>query len=314
MVLADLLRNERYQILHAHNGRTAIQAALATRLAGRGRFVYTQHFLKPRHLQCAASKPFRRFIHRWVNRQASLIIAVSDAVRRSVLARQDAPESRIETIYPFLHNQSEWQSPTNLSHSPGTVPDCKAAILVLSRLEKDRGVDFFIQASSYLHLPAEAMIVGDGSERDSLMQLVRELNLEGRIRFAGYQSDPSRWLVNADIVVSPCRFEAFGLTILEAMTAGKPVVAVNAGSAPELVLDGISGRLIPPNDPQAMAAALDQLISSPAERRRMGMTASQIASERFSAQEMVSRLKRAYERAYNDSVLAQQTRTGNTVH
>ncbi len=313
MELANLLCNGRYQILHAHNGRTAFQAALAVCLAGKGRFAYTQHFLKPRHLQYTASKPIRRYVHRWVNRQASLIVAVSEAVRRSILARQDAPENRIVTIYPFLRNQPERQPPGAHNHSINTASNCEAVILVLSRLEKDRGVDLFIRAFSYLQIPAEAMIVGDGSERDSLKLLVRDLNLERRVRFAGYQSDPSRWLANADIVVSPCKSEAFGLAILEAMTAGKPVIAVDAGSAPELILDGVSGRLVPPNDHRAMAAVLDQLISSPSERCRLGANASKIASERFSAQEMVLRLKRAYELINTGSVLFQQTFVGKLI-
>jgi len=137
-------------------------------------------------------------------------------------------------------------------------------------------------------------LVGDGAERPKIEELVKDKQIIEKVRFLGIRDDIPNLLAQADIFVLCSNSEAFPVAILEAMASGLPVVATAVGGVPEAVINGKTGILVPPNNPEALADAIFQLSSNAALRQQMGMNARQRVAGLFD----VKRITREYERLY----------------
>jgi glycosyltransferase involved in cell wall biosynthesis len=134
-------------------------------------------------------------------------------------------------------------------------------------------------------------VVGDGPQAADLRHAVAELALDGSVRWLGSRDDVPRILACVDALAlsSHPRVETFPLCVLEAMAARLPVVATRVGSLPELVEDGLTGVLVPPGNPQAMAEALQRILSGSATGRAMGERGRERVQARFTRRRMVGR-------------------------
>ena len=139
--------------------------------------------------------------------------------------------------------------------------------------------------------------LGEGPERARLEALARDLGVGERLLLPGRVGDVGAWLRRADVVVHPARWEGFGLALLEAMLAARPVVASAVSSIPEIVADGETGVLVPPNDVPALASALGELLEDPARAERLGQAGLARARSEFSVERMTSATLSVYERA-----------------
>jgi glycosyltransferase involved in cell wall biosynthesis len=204
------------------------------------------------------------------------LAGVSNYVRDRLAMRFNASE-RIRTIYHGV-NLARYVAPATRRSSVGDVHILTAAWLI-----GEKGVDHLIRAmaSPALHR-ARLSIAGDGPELESLRRLSDELGVAERTRFLGLRTDLSSLLQEADIFVHPAVWqEAFGLTIAEAMATACPVVGSRVGAIPELVVDGVTGLLVPPGDSHAIAGALERLAMDPELRNRLGQSARRRAEEMF---------------------------------
>jgi len=138
------------------------------------------------------------------------------------------------------------------------------------------------------------LLVGDGPLRPELEAQVKVLGLEDKVRFLGVRSDVPEILAAADAFVLSSRWEGNPLSVMEAMAAGKPVIATAVGGVPELVEDGVSGVLVSPEDAGALTEAIWKAVEDPGLRVRMGRAAFRRAMERFDVGVMV----RGYEALY----------------
>lgn len=154
-------------------------------------------------------------------------------------------------------------------------------IVYVGRLSPEKGVDVLVRALALLQTPDRGPapvceIVGDGPERAALDGLVAELGLSDRVRFTGAlpRDEAMAVLSSASLLVFPSLwYETFGLTVLEAASRGVPAVVSGIGGQSSLVVDGVTGRHVPPGDPAALAAVLRELLADPAALRRMGEAA-----------------------------------------
>ncbi len=138
-----------------------------------------------------------------------------------------------------------------------------------------------VDALALLHDPPVIRLVGDGPERERVEARAAAAGVAGRLEFVGAVADPRPYYQAAQFAVLASWTEGLPNALLEAMAAGLPVIATDVGGARELVVDNLSGLLVPPRDPAALAAAIAAIASSPARRREMGALARRIA-ERFS--------------------------------
>jgi glycosyltransferase involved in cell wall biosynthesis len=172
------------------------------------------------------------------------------------------------------------------------------------RLQRWKGAHVFLEAAARVRrdVPAARFLVVGGAlfgleaaYEGELHALARGLGLGEDVRFTGQQADPGPFLAAADVIVhsSVCP-EAFGLVVLEGMAHGKPVVASAAGGPEEIVEPGVTGRLVPPNDADALAQALITLMRDDSLRAEMGRAARERAERCFSVGAMMRRIETLY--------------------
>ena len=172
-------------------------------------------------------------------------------------------------------------------------------LLTVARLVHKKGIDVLIDAVAQLQTDAvDLLVVGDGPERDALEASVKKHQLENRVHFLGRVSPdkiPSL-LAGCTLFVLASRQEPFGIVLLEAMAAGKPVVATRVGGVPEFVTDGETGRLVPPDDPIALASAIEQVLENSAESTRLAHTAQQMVEQQYNWAQQTERFLTIYKR------------------
>lgn len=143
---------------------------------------------------------------------------------------------------------------------------------------------------------AHLVIVGDGPDATWLRELAIQENVGDHVSFAGYAADPQPYYQLMDVFVLSSAHEAFGLVLVEAMFNQVPVVATRVGGVPSVVDDGVTGHLVPPCEPHALAGSILDLYRNPQARRAMGIRARQRALENFSEERYVADVAAVYER------------------
>jgi glycosyltransferase involved in cell wall biosynthesis len=300
-VLRRHLRSGRIQILHAHNGRTALLAALAVALARCGRVVVTQHFLEPAH---TAHHGFKAKLyaaaHRWVNARVAHFIAISQAARSRMLARGDASPERVSMIHNALFPpEASTLAPPATVRAHFGVPSSTPLLVCVARLEKEKSLDTLLEALHLLkakRVAVHCIMAGEGGERAALETQAKTLGLGDRLQLPGYCTDVMSLIGAADVFVLPSRIESFGLVLLEAMALSKAVIATRAGGPAEVVADGESGVLVPPRDAAALAAALEKLVGDATLRTQMGRAGRMRYETHFQPQRMAQETADVYRR------------------
>lgn len=169
-------------------------------------------------------------------------------------------------------------------------PGGEALVGIVGRLQPWKGQETFLRAAALVDGPARFVVVGgavlgwEGDYPQRLRALAAELGIADRVHFAGHRPDPWRWTDALDVFVHASRGEPFGLTVVEAMALGTPVIAAAEGGPLE-ILDDESGILVEPGRPDLLAAAMQRLIDDAALRERLARGASKRA-ERFSEERM----------------------------
>lgn len=193
----------------------------------------------------------------------------------------------------------------NYSHGANNTPDRDVyssvkmnrnnfpIVLTVARLEKQKGHTYLLKAAS--DIPGTLFVfVGDGPERANLENETRELSLTDRVIFLGNRNDIPALLRGCDLFVLPSLFEGLPLSIMEAMAAGKPVIASDIGGVDELVTNGKTGYLAPPGDPTALAAAIKKIVSNPQLSQKIASAGKTLVFSEFSADQMLKGITEIY--------------------
>ena len=173
-----------------------------------------------------------------------------------------------------------------------------ALIGCIGRIEKWKGQEYLIHAMRNVER-AKLILVGGVGDKDyarKIQKLCKESGMESRAIFTGYREDIYRIVKCLDIAVFPTLREAFSRVILEAMAAGKPVVATDVGGNPEAVQDGITGYLVPPRDPSALSTRINELVNNKEKREHMGLAGRKRVEQCFT----IERCARSVELLYED--------------
>jgi len=300
--LARLLKSGEADIVHAHNGRTALAAAVAVRRAGRGRCVMTQHFLQPNHATQRGPKALLSGLaHHWVIHQMSRIVAISEAVRAAMLARREVPDAKITVIPNGIAAPDNAQASQSAATRRALGVEADTPLVVCAaRLEAEKDIASLVSAMSEVKdaLPAaRCWIAGEGSLRPVLEQQIQRLGLGGAVQLLGFRADAPALIAAGDLFVLPSLAEPFGLALLEAMALGRPVVATRAGGPVEIVEEGETGLLVPPSSPDDLAEALRRLLTDPGEGRRLGKNGRARFEDKFTVDRMARATLAVYQQA-----------------
>lgn len=193
---------------------------------------------------------------RWLLRRAARVRTVSERGRRGLLAIGVDPQ-RIDTI-PIATDITRY---ADLAEPTFDAP----RVLCVARLEKEKGIDLLLIAwkEVFSRFPAARLrIVGDGRERSKLEEFSSSLSLRDSVEFVGQREDVRADFAWSNLYVQPSRFEGWGMAVIEAAASGRPILMTDVGCAGEVIVDGISGIVVPAEDPSALARAIIHLMQN----------------------------------------------------
>lgn len=217
--------------------------------------------------------------------RADLVIAYSSSVDRHLAANGLARRK----LVPLF---------TTMAVKRGTGHAARRRVVFAGRVAAAKGVDVLIRAAR--DVEAEFIICGDGWRLPAMRRLARRLGVERRVEFRGWLDGGrlAQELADASLVAIPSRWpEPFGLVGIEALAAGRPVVASNTGGIPDWLEHGVTGLCVPPGDAAALAEALDELLADTERQRKMGAAGRQMVAERFSPERHFEALIECYQAA-----------------
>jgi glycosyltransferase involved in cell wall biosynthesis len=240
---------------------------------------------------------------RAISRVARRRIAISEHVARFLREVRLAPPERIRVVHYGI-DADRWarEAPSRrAAREVFGIADPSLVIGIAARLIDGKGHATLIEAVgraiSEDGIAAVLLVAGIGEERERLERLAATRCPADRVRFVGFVPDVETFLAACDIVAFPTdgHGEGFGLTALEAMAAGRPVVATRFASLPEVVDDGVTGVLVPPRSVESLRAALVVLANDPVRRAAMGQAGARRARDSFALERMASATRAVYD-------------------
>ncbi len=293
--LRAAMRSIRPDVLHAHLPPAELYSRLALAAGAPARvFVLTRH-----NDEGFYHGPWHRELGDWVARRADVVIAVSDAVRDQTHRYLGVSPANTRTIQhgidtePFSRITSAERN--RLRSEWGAVDDT-VVVGTVGRLAPEKALhvllEGFARYRALARQPSRLVVVGCGPLEAELKARSIELGLADAVVWAGFREDIPAVMSSFDVFALSSQYEGFGIVLLEAMAAGKPVVATKVSAIPEVVEDGVTGLLGPADDPYAFSAALLQLEAS-SLRQKLGMAGRKRASK-FIMDRMIDETLAAY--------------------
>ena len=273
-----LFRRERPHIVHTHAWGTLIEGLIAARMAAVPIVVHGEHgTLQLRWRQ----RLFQRYAWSHVDR----LLSVSTRLAERMAHQVAFPPDRIQTIHNGVE-LSRFQrriTPDEARRELG-LPASTPVVGAVGRLVPVKDHVSLVEAVAMLGrngLQAILVIAGEGPERETIRGRASALGIEHQVRLLGHRTDIQTVFAALDVFVLSSQSEGLNNTILEAMAAGLPVVATRVGGADEMVIDGVTGLLVPPGSPEKIAEALSRLLSDASARLAMGQAGRARAETEF---------------------------------
>ena len=285
--LLRLIRKERPDLLHLHSRRGAdILGGLAARLSGT-RVVVSRR----------VDNPESRFVVRWKYRLYDRVITISQGIAE-VLLSEGLPEEKLVCVRSAVDFQAyQTACDDQRFRQAFDLEESDLVLAMVAQLIPRKGHRVMLQAMLRLQetIPrVKLLIFGRGPLQQELAQSIREMGLQEQVNLVGFYEDLPSILPCFDLLAHPALMEGLGIALLQAASAGLPVVAVNAGGMPEAVEDGVTGRLVEAGSVDELTAALEQLLADKELRLRMGQAGREKMRREFSVEIMVEGNLRVY--------------------
>lgn len=279
--LRQMFRELKPDVVHTHNTHPHLNATLAARLAGVPVVVNT------RHGQRWGESLRTRYEFRFAAWFADALVGVSQDSARLTQSQDRVPARKVRCIWNGIDTERfAWHG-----------PQPKPVAISVARLAREKDFPTLLRAV-HRALPRvpelELRIVGDGPVRPGLERLAGELGLGSHVRFLGERADVPDLLADAGFFVTSTLTEGISLTLLEAAAVGLPILATNVGGNPEIVVDNVTGRLVPPADPDALAEALGAMCHRQDQWTTMGRLGRERVLEHFDVRRMVQEYEELY--------------------
>ena len=290
------LADVRPDVIHNHMYRAELvgtRAAIALGAIGRRR-PYVVSTIHSSRVRSAEDREQLRRLTPHMDR----LIAVSRAMVRKIHdeGRDTVP---VDLIYNGVDlDRYDHQEPCCTLHEEYDIEPSAQIVGVVARLEPEKGHPTLLEAWPLVLRAAPnayLLVVGEGSQRDALERQAGALGIANRVVFTGRRDDVPAVTAALDVAVLPSYREAQGLTILEALALSRPVVASNVGGIPEVIDDGVTGLLVPPHDPAALAAAIVRFLTDHPFADTIAKAGHDMVHDRFCIELMVKAIERIYD-------------------
>lgn len=286
--LISLIRRKRVALIHSYDFSLRNYANAAALLTGVP-LVYSCHVLHWAQL-------FRDMQLKLINAVAAELICVSEAVREGFLRRNILDPTKLQVIHPGVALDRFCQNGNSLLRSELHVSAGTPLVGIVARFDSNKNLQGFLDAGALVgRAVPETRFVVIGENR---VRATVPVGLSDQVTFLGRRDDVSQLLLDLDIIVSTSLEEGFGLTLVEAMASGKPVVSTSSGGPQDIVVDGETGFLVPPGDNQALAESLVHLLTDPELARQMGQCGRRRAERFFDVREHTRKVEELYESTF----------------
>jgi len=294
--LVQQFRSDGTKVVHTHHLGQLLYGGLAGRLAG-CRVIHTEHDYY------SLSRPRTQQLLRVLTRLADRVTAVAEPVRSFLEGTVGLPTSKLVTI----------QNGVELDRYEAAIPQDRdkwgfnsshVIIGCVARLSPEKGHTVLLRAFRKVisrHPRARLALIGEGEERERLQHLTADLNMNDCVRFLGLRVDVPEVLATCDLFTLPSIQEGFPMVILEALAAGKAVIASEVGAIPDVIRQGNTGMLVPPGDADALAHALCLLIEDEGLRQRLGQSGREFVCETYDFERTVGRYDYLYQRVLGEA-------------
>ena len=286
VALARLMRETRPHVVHLHDPHAVSAGLAASSLAPGFRRIASRR----------VDFPLRGPLSRWKYGACRRVIAVSRAIAGQLEA-DGVPRQRIRVVYEGVPDRAAPAGGRDALEALG-VPAGAPVVGNVAALtgHKDHGTLLHAAALVKARRPdVWFVIVGEGERRGELEEQARALALQDRVVFAGFRDDVDRLLAAFTVFCLSSHMEGLGTSLLDAMALARPIVATSAGGIPEAVEEGVTGRVVPPRDPAALADALLEVLADDARRSAMGTAGRRRYERHFTADHMVEETLAVYE-------------------
>jgi glycosyltransferase involved in cell wall biosynthesis len=293
--LSDFIRKHGIELVVSHGLRFDWHAALAARRTAIPHVVVRPVALADEIMPASRRRLFA-LVDKWTLRSCAVVVAVSQASRLRMLRTQRVPVEKIVVIpngvaIPVVSAAERAAARRGLDLEP------EARIVgAVGQLIPRKSFDVMVQALGRIHdahPDVVGVILGEGPERARLAALARSLDV--RLLLPGFVSDPRAVVASFEIAVLPSRAEGMPLAVLESMALGVATVATAVAGTPEVIEDGISGCLVPPSDPAALAQALTRLLDDDARRAAIAAAGEQRITAQFTLRGMLAAFESLFE-------------------
>ncbi|NTW05058.1 MAG: glycosyltransferase [Peptococcaceae bacterium] len=297
--LRENIINDKIDIVHTHGVRANLVGRLAAKMSGVETVITTVHSLLAQDYPDTFSRLANMFIEKASGGITDHFIAVSGGLQKALI-QQGIPKKKITVVYNGLDPEQFRKTPSSGTswREKSGIPSEASLVSIVGRLHRVKGHRYFLKAAAELLKEREDihfLVVGSGPEGDALEEFTRELGISDKVTFTGFISDVSELMPELDLLVVPSLWEGFGLTALEAMAVGIPVVATSVGGLPEIVEHGSTGLLVPPADTAALAKSIVWIIDHPLEAREMAAAAKSVVEKKFTAAAMARKTEGIYQ-------------------
>ena len=296
----EVVRDQQLDLIHCHYAIPHATSAWIARemLRAQGSDLRVVTTLHGTDITIVGQDPSFHAITKFSIERSDRITAVSEYLRKETVAAFGCTGCQVEVIHNFVDPTVYDRAAYPHALAPLVGSDRKILIHISNFRAVKRVRDVVrVFARVRREMPSVLVMVGDGPERVDAEQEARQLGVEHEVHFLGKIETVAPLLASADLFLLPSQSESFGLSALEALASGVPVVASRAGGLPEVVRDGETGALCAIGDVEGMAGAAAHILGDPARWRTMSGAAAADARERFALDAVVSRYEALYERA-----------------
>ncbi len=295
--LRAFLKEKKPDVVHIHWSLDMVVPGFAAKFAGVPVRVLSRHMPYPFKSRLGTALYSRVLFTR--------IVTVSDSVRQTLL-RCGVADGRIEVIHHGTDVEAFAQITQERKEMRASlgIPEDRVAVGIVGRIAPEKGHAVLLEAFGKVHTryPLQLVIVGNGPDEALIRSRAADMGLADKVLFTGFRDDVNNVLNALDIVTVPSTWnEPCSAVVQQGMALSKPVIGTRAGGTPEMVLDGETGFLVPPSDPDALAAALAGLAGDAFLRKRLGAAGKERVEELFSLRVMTDKIEALYQREYESA-------------
>lgn len=277
------VKSEKFDLIHAHQFHANVLGRLI-RLFGGPKVISTVHLVDKRF------RPWHFIFDSWTAFLCAKEICVSKAVRDFTASKAPFMKKKLVVIYNGIQFErrllerelTPFKLPENLRK--------KFIFGSVGRLTYQKGYPYLIEAFSLLiekKYDIGLIIIGEGPDRKQIKKMIEDYDLEKSVYLLGYQKFPDPFYHEMDVFVMPSLFEGFGLVAVEAMHFGLPIIATNVDSLPEIIKDGITGYLCPPENVKSLSAVMEKVLLNPEKSAQVALEGQKFVHQAFPLDKML---------------------------